>query len=201
MDNLDSNQYSHLGLKETVTYNLAEFDIPGVDQRPRKLGWAELGRDVAAAGVIGHRLASEPPRDQIVDTARFLTEPTVLRRLAQAMAARISSSIDRVACGQGTDIGLGAAVSLASGLPFVIVGTGRIAGELHPGETIAFVLSDLAADEQQANSLVQQSEGQGATVETALCVIGPDEPANASDFNYPYQALFAFRDLLSQAGL
>lgn len=70
---------------------------------------------------------------------RWVTRPAVLRRVARAFAEQVPQEVTRVVVGGEQAAAVGAALSLITGLPFVVVDTqGRVKiGEQHEGETVA----------------------------------------------------------------
>src|SRR5919204_3666367 len=108
-----------------------------------------LARDLAAAAVLHGKfvLRSGQTSTYYIDKYRFTTQPAILRRLADALAARLPADTQRLA---GTVLGavpLVTAVSLASGVPSLIVRTAakdygtarRIEGTLEPGDRVVLV--------------------------------------------------------------
>lgn len=77
----------------------------------------------------------------------WMSRPSILRRVAAALADGISGGTERIACvGAGSEV-LGAAVSLATGIPFVAIEDANVHfGTVHPGERVA-VMSVRPVDE------------------------------------------------------
>lgn len=80
----------------------------------------------------------------------WMSRPSILRRVAGELAARLAADTDRViALGPGSNV-LGGAVSLVTGLPFCAVeADGSIFGEYHPGENAGVVSVDGNAAEPE----------------------------------------------------
>src|SRR5262245_17082833 len=112
--------------------------------RPREERLAELGRDVASAALLrgDFVLSSGARSNYYFDKYLFETRPGILRRLAEFLAELIPPTVDRIAGPELGAVALAAAVSLHTGLPFVIVkrdpkgyGTDHLVeGELFPGD-------------------------------------------------------------------
>src|SRR5690606_10649258 len=108
----------------------------------------ELARDVVAAAYLrgAFVLSSGQPSSYYIDKYLFATKPTVLRRLASLLAERVPD-VDRLAGPELGSVPITAALSLETGVPFVIVRKERkaygtsagIEGELHQGERVLLV--------------------------------------------------------------
>ncbi|MGH3354944.1 MAG: orotate phosphoribosyltransferase, partial [Nocardioidaceae bacterium] len=153
----------------------------------------EVARDIVAASHLRGRfvLSSGQASDFYFDKYLFSTKPTVLRRLASLMAARIPPHVDRVAGAELGAVPIAAALSLETGLPFVVVrknpkphGTRTtVEGELHQAERVLLVedvvttgaqalraagtLADLGADVVRVLAVVDREQGGGKTVAAA----------------------------------
>ncbi|QEE62386.1 hypothetical protein FVA74_12980 [Salinibacterium sp. dk2585] len=105
---------------------------PDLVDRPEALRLRELANDLAAVW---------PTPDVPVDG--WMMRPSILRRVASEMAARVAGDVDRViALGPGASV-LGSAVSLATGLPFCAVQPdGTSLGARHRGETVVVISVD-----------------------------------------------------------
>jgi len=145
---------------------------------------AELGSDIAAAGLTGGGPGT--PGSAGLDQYLFETKPTVLRRLASLLCDRVPPSTDRLAaCGTGGVI-VAAALSLESGIPFVLVdgrpegdfqlAEGLITGECHPGER-ALLVEDVVADGSASLFAAGLVRAAGMTTERVLAVIDREEGA------------------------
>ncbi|WP_329175691.1 hypothetical protein [Streptomyces sp. NBC_01477] len=115
--------------------------VPAGLERPAAVLAAELAADLTAA-----------------DPAGWLARPSLLRRLAAALAPGAAPTADRLlAVGPGAQA-LGAAVSLETGLPFAARAPGAPAlGDLHPGETVV-VLAVEAASAAEALALLRAAD-------------------------------------------
>jgi orotate phosphoribosyltransferase len=164
-----------------MNHDLAEFHAPGVpSQADREAQHRhELGRDIVAASYRrgDFLLASGARTTFYFDKYLFETKPTILRRLADTLAEHITPQVDRLAGVEGGGVALAAAVSLATGLPFVIVRrtTGTVPhqpvrGELHRGERVVLI-QDVVDSGSQAMSAATTLSDLGAQVTGVLAVI------------------------------
>jgi orotate phosphoribosyltransferase len=138
------------------------------------------------------------------DKYRFETRPDLLKPVAEHLAAMLPNGVDRLAGAELGGVPLAAAVSLQSGLPFVIVrkaakgyGTGkRLEGEMRPGEHVVLV-EDVATTAGAALSAVEALRQAGAGKVSALLVLDRQEGAEQAfaDADVPFQALFTAESL------
>ena len=139
-----------------------------------------------------------------VDKYLFSTEPGLLRDLARALAAALPEGVHRLA---GVELGavpLVAAVSLATGLPYVIVRKGvkehgasagkGVQGRLGPGEKVVLV-EDVVTTGTQVLRAASVLEGAGAEVSKVVAVL--DRRAQGGELlgKYPFGALLRIQDL------
>ena len=126
-------------------------------------------------------LASGKTSAWYCDIKRALTVPALLRHIAREMAP-YAAKHDSIA---GVELGavpIAAAVSLETGLPFLMVrkaakghGTQRdFEGPLAPGDRILFV-EDVVTTGSTLASYIERIRGAGATVEHAVAVVDRDE--------------------------
>jgi orotate phosphoribosyltransferase len=118
------------------------------------------------------------------DKYLFLTQPSILRRLARALAQLVEPTIDRVAAAELGGVPLATAVSLELGLPFVILrrdsrNVADVEGELSPGDRVALV-EDVVATGQHAVTYVQRLRAAGVQVPQVVCVLDRQEGAAAA---------------------
>ncbi|MFJ4651905.1 orotate phosphoribosyltransferase [Nocardia sp. NPDC088792] len=161
----------------------------------------ELAQDiVSAAHLTGDFVLSSGGRSSYYfDKYLFETKPTILRRLASALAERIPASVDRLAGPELGAVALVTAVSLETGLPFVIVrkaskgyGTSRfIEGELHRGERV-LIIEDIISTGSEALKAAAQVERAGGDITGILAVIdrGHGGAENISAAGYRLEALY-----------
>jgi len=130
-----------------------------------------------------------------LDKYRFGTQPELLRRLGEAIAAAVAAcepEADRLAAPELGAVPLAAAASLAAGLPFVIVRNepkdhatrNRLEGPFEAGELVCLV-EDVVTSGGAALSAVAALRAAGLRVSHAVCVVdreegGADELARAA---------------------
>lgn len=142
---------------------------------------AELARDLTA--FTAHLRSADE-----IDAIAFLSRPTVLRRLAGALAPLIPAGVDRLAgVGDGAGV-LTAAVALETGLPLALLeSSGEIRGEVHSGETVLLLAVRSGTELTGAARLLS---GRDVRVAAGLTVLGP-RPAEDWPAAVPPLALFA----------
>lgn len=147
-----------------------------------------------------------------VDKYLFSTEPGLLRELARALAGELAEGTERLA---GVELGavpLVAAVSLETGLPFVIVrkqkkGHGANAGggvegrALGRGERVTLV-EDVVTTGAQALKAAAELEAAGAEIARIVAVLDRrpegERPPELGPFDF--RALLAMEDVVVQNG-
>jgi len=126
-------------------------------------------------------LASGKASDYYVDIKRAATRPDLLREIARRVAVYVKG-YDRLA---GVELGavpIAAAVSLESGIPYLIVrkeakehGTKRVfEGELRVGDRVAFV-EDVVTTAGTLRKAVEGLRAAGAVVDRAVAVVDREE--------------------------
>lgn len=165
-----------------------------------------LGRAlVEAAYLRGDFLLSSGVRSPFYfDKFLFETKPDVLGQVAQAMTALIPEGTDRLAGPELGGVALATAVSLASGLPFVIVrkaakehGTSKVMeGEVHEGDRVA-ITEDVVTSAGEALNAAKKLEDAGVVVIGVIAVLdreqgGADRIAAAG---YPFRSVFRLSEL------
>lgn len=142
--------------------------LPGLDRAPGALA-EELAGDLAAAEY-------DDGAGDGGSGAGWLDRPSLLRRLAAALAAEVPATADRlVAAGPGAQA-LGAAVSLETGLPFAAFAVGAPPfGVIHPGETVVVI----AVEADSAAAALPLLREAGAVPHSAAVVVAAhgDPPA------------------------
>ena len=149
-------------------------------------------------------LSSGARSDYYLDKYRFQTRPALLRSLAERLADLVPPGVERLA---GTELGavaLATAVSLQTGLPFVIVrkvekeySTARlIEGELVPGEAV-LVLEDVITTGAQSIKAADRVVAAGGKVIGILAVVDRQEggAAKIAQAGYTLTSLFTRADL------
>lgn len=167
----------------------------------------ELGRDIVAAAYLrGDFVLSSGTRSRYYfDKYLFETKPTVLRRLVSLLAERLPRHVDRLAGPELGSVALTAALSLESGLPFLIVrkqpkayGTAvPIEGEYHPGERV-LVVEDVVSTGGEALAAVEKLRAAGIEVASVLAVIDREQGGAAAlaATGLSLDALFTLTELM-----
>lgn len=143
---------------------------------------AELLSDIVAVGLV-----MGTPGDYHLDQHLFETKPTVLRRLASLLCERIPAGIDRLASSGADAVIVATALSLESGIPFVVVhqrphgacadaAGARLAGEYHPGER-ALLVEAVVASGAETVAAAGEIRAERMTVECVLAVIDREQGA------------------------
>lgn len=166
----------------------------------------ELGRDlVTAAYLTGDFVLSSGARSSFYfDKYLFETKPAILRRLAASLAAMVPAGIDRLAGPELGAVALAAAVSLETGIPFVIVrkaskeyATSKVVeGELNAGERV-LIVEDVITSAGEALKAAAKLEGLGAEIAGILAVLDREQTglANIVAAGYSMDALFRLSEL------
>ena len=167
---------------------------------------AELAADVARAALLtGDFVLSSGRRSTYyLDKYRFETDPALLRRIARGLAGLIDGTVDRLAGPELGAVALVTAVSLETGIPFVIVrraakdhgGSREIEGVLEPGDRVV-VIEDVITTGGQALSAAERLTAAGAHVHAILAVVDRDEGGNEAirDAGYELRSLLTRADL------
>lgn len=170
--------------------------LPSREQRR-----AELGRDlVNAAYLRGDFVLSSGMRSSYYfDKYLFETKPGILRRLASFLAELLPPQTDRIAGPELGAVALATALSLETGLPFVIVkrqskeyATQRaVEGELYAGERVA-VIEDVLTTGAAAIDAATRVREVGAGVLAIVAVIDREQGAaqRIASAGYECRALF-----------
>lgn len=146
-----------------------------------------------------------------LDKYRFETRPDLLAVLGERIAtavAEVEAEATRLAAPELGAIVLGAAASLSSGLPFVIVrgapkeyGTrNRLEGAYEEGDRVCLI-EDVVTSGGALIEAVSALREAGLTVETAICVVDREEggvDALASE-NVALHPIFRASDVLGAA--
>src|SRR2546429_1751559 len=152
-------------------------------------------------------LTSAKTSSYYVDIKRAVTRPELLRMIADAMAP-YARSVDRIA---GVELGavpIAAAVSLASGKPFLMVrkaskehGTRKeFEGELNRGDRVLFV-EDVVTTGGTLRGAIERLRGHGAVIEDCVCVVDREEGGKLllAEISVRLHALLSAEDLLDAA--
>lgn len=167
---------------------------------------AELAQSlVDAAYLRGDFVLSSGGRSSYYfDKYLFETKPWILTKVAKHLAARIPGDVDRIAGPELGAVALATAVSLESGLPFVIVrkgakgyGTSRsLEGEMHEGERI-LMIEDVISTASEALRAARIVSGAGGRVGRILAVIDREQDGrdNITEAGFELDALFRLSEL------
>jgi orotate phosphoribosyltransferase len=120
-----------------------------------------------------------------LDKYRFETQPDLLRRLGERIAAAVKAHEPEADLLAGPELGavaLAAAASLESGLPFLIVrketkehGTAnRLEGVYEPGQCVCLI-EDVVTSGEAAVQAVEALREAALIVRTAVCVVDREE--------------------------
>lgn len=173
---------------------------------PTMLRKEELGRDlVNAAYLRGDFVLSSGLRSSYYfDKYLFETKPGILRRVAAMIAAMVPPEADRLGGPELGAVALTAAVSLETGLPFVILkkqakgyGTSKaIEGELYERERVV-VVEDILTTGGEAIRAANTVTEAGAEVLMILAVIDREQGAqeNLTAAGFKSKALFSRTEL------
>ena len=166
---------------------------------------SELGRDIVAAAYLrGDFVLSSGVRSSFYfDKYLFETRPTILRRLATFLAELVPENIERLAGPELGAVALTTALSLETGLPFVIVrkgskgyGTSQLTeGELHAGERV-LIVEDVISTAAEAMKACAQVARTGADVAGVLAVLDREQGGerNITAAGYSLTTLFKLSD-------
>ncbi|HKW43330.1 MAG TPA: orotate phosphoribosyltransferase [Thermoplasmata archaeon] len=176
-------------------------------------GEIERARFVAALKATGavqigsFTLASGKTSSYYVDIKKAITRPDLLRTIAEAMAP-YARTPDRIA---GVELGavpIAAAVSLASGKPYIMVrktskehGTKHdFEGDLNRGDRVLFV-EDVVTTGGTLRGAIERLRGHGAVIEDCVCVVDREEGGRMllAEIGVRLHALLAAKDLLAAA--
>lgn len=164
----------------------------------------ELARRVRHAALLeGDFVLSSGERSRFyVDKYLFSTEPGLLWEIAGALSERVPGGVDRLA---GVELGavpLVVALSLRTGLPYVIVrrgakeyGTARnVEGRLEEDERLVLV-EDVVTTGAQALEAARSLQGAGCEVARMLAVLDRRESPGAGVGEFSFDALLRMADL------
>ena len=146
----------------------------------------ELGRDLINAAFLrgDFLLASGSRTSYFFDKFLFETKPGILRRIASFLAEMVPPETDRLAGPELGAVPIVTALSLETGLPFVIVkkassrtADGRTCeGEVYSGERIT-VVEDVVTSGSEAIRSTRELVNIGAQVVAILAVLDREEGA------------------------
>lgn len=188
------------GSEEVVAMEL----VQGLPTRQRRL--EELGRDlVNAAYLRGDFVLSSGLRSSFFfDKYLFETKPGILRRLASFLAELLPTGTERIAAPELGGVAIGTAVSLETGLPFVIVKKHggeysvqrTVEGELYARERVA-IIEDILTTGAAALRAASQVRAMDADVVKIVGVLDREEGAvqRIAAAGIEYETLFRRSEL------
>ncbi len=175
-----------------------EFDRVGFLAALKACGAVQFGTFTLASG----RTSS-----YYVDIKKAVTRPELLRTIGEAMAP-YAAKADKIA---GVELGavpIAAAVSLASGKPYLMVrkatkehGTKKeFEGELAKGERVLFV-EDVITTGGTLRGAIERMRSQGAVIEDVVAVVDREEGGKIAlaEITVRLHALVSAKDLLAAA--
>lgn len=189
-----------VGTEEVVAMEL----VQGLPTRQRRL--EELGRDlVNAAYLRGDFVLSSGLRSSFFfDKYLFETKPGILRRLASFLAELLPTGTERIAAPELGGVAIGTAVSLETGLPFVIVKKHggeysvqrTVEGELYARERVA-IIEDILTTGAAALRAASQVRAMDADVVKIVGVLDREEGAvqRIAAAGIEYETLFRRSEL------
>jgi orotate phosphoribosyltransferase len=177
---------------------------------PGEIDRARFLASLKAAGALQFgtfTLASGRTSPYYVDIKRAVTRPDLLRLIAEGMAPFIREA-ERIA---GVELGavpIAAAVSLATGKPYIMVrkaskehGTKHeFEGELNRGDHVLFV-EDVVTTGGTLRAAIERLRGHGAVIDDCVCVVDREEGGKMllAEISVRLHALLSAKDLLDTA--
>jgi len=169
-------------------------------------GKEALARDLVRASYLkgDFVLRSGKRSDRYFDKFLFETDPALLKRLGEELASLVPTTTQRLAAPELGAVLLGGAVSMATGLPLLLVrkepkayGTARqIEGRVDKGERIT-VIEDVVTTGGDSLRSVQVLRDAGLDVIHLVVVLDRGEGGedNIREAGIPYSPLFRITDL------
>jgi len=161
----------------------------------------QLGKEIIETSYIEGEftLSSGRSSTYIFDKYAFETRPKLLDAITRSMTERINSEISRIAGMELGGVPLATALSLKTGLPFIIIKKGRkgygtnklIEGSLNNEDKVVLV-EDIATTGTQAILAAKIIEDAGASVSKIICVVDREEGARKEieSKGYKFEPLF-----------
>ncbi|MGH7763813.1 MAG: orotate phosphoribosyltransferase [Candidatus Dormibacteraceae bacterium] len=165
-----------------------------------------LGRDLVKVSYLkgDFVLRSGRRSNRYFDKFLFETDPALLKRLGRHLAALVPSETQRLAAPELGAVLLGAAVSMETGLPLVLVrkepkgyGTAKqLEGRIAPGERVT-VIEDVVTTGGDSLRSAQVLRDAGLSVIHLVVVLdrGEGGEGNIRAAGIPYSALFRIAEL------
>ena len=177
---------------------------------PGEFDRATFLADLRACGALQFgtfTLASGRTSPYYVDIKKAITRPRLLRAIGEAMVP-YAEKADRIA---GVELGavpIAAAVSLASGKPYLMIrkatkehGTKKeFEGDLVKGDRVLFV-EDVITTGGTLRGAIERLRTQGAVVDDVVCVVDREEGGKMTlaEITVRLHALVSAKDLLASA--
>jgi orotate phosphoribosyltransferase len=177
---------------------------------PGEIDRARFLASLKAAGALQFgtfTLASGRTSPYYVDIKRAVTRPDLLRMIAEGMAPFVREA-ERIA---GVELGavpIAAAVSLATGKPYIMVrkaskehGTKHeFEGELNRGDHVLFV-EDVVTTGGTLRAAIERLRGHGAVIDDCVCVVDREEGGKMllAEISVRLHALLSAKDLLDMS--
>jgi len=158
-------------------------------------------RMVAASELHGDFVLSSGRRSSVYfDKFRFLTDPDLLRDVAEATASLLPPDVTLLGAPEGAAMLLVAAVSLQTGLPVTVVrkepkpyGTGaQVEGNVPPGSHVA-LLEDVSTTGHQVRRAAEVLEAAGAEIAAIVLAIDRGGADHLRDAGYRVEAVAVLR--------
>jgi len=166
----------------------------------------QLGREIIVTSYKEGEftLSSGRSSTYIFDKYAFETRPKLLDAIAECMEKMLNSDVSRIAGMELGGVPLATALSLKTGLPFIIVRKGKkgygidrsIEGDLITEDRVVIV-EDIATTGAQALLVAKAVEEAGAKVSSILYVVDREEGAREGieSKGYKFEALFTKSEL------
>ena len=177
---------------------------------PGEIDRARFLASLKAAGALQFgtfTLASGRTSPYYVDIKRAVTRPDLLRLIAEGIVPFVRDA-ERIA---GVELGavpIAAAVSLATGKPYIMVrkaskehGTKHeFEGELNRGDHVLFV-EDVVTTGGTLRAAIERLRGHGAVIDDCVCVVDREEGGKMllAEISVRLHALLSAKDLLDTA--
>ena len=158
-------------------------------------------RMVAASELHGDFVLSSGARSSVYfDKFRFLTDPSLLRDVAKAVAGLLPDGVTALGAPEGAAMLLVAATSLETGLPVVVVrkrakeyGTkAQVEGSVSPGTRIALI-EDVSTTGHQVRAAAEVLEAAGAEIAAIVLAIDRGGADRLRDAGYEVEAVAVLR--------
>ena len=160
-----------------------------------------MGKEIIETSYIEGEftLSSGRSSTYIFDKYAFETRPKLLDAIARSMMEMVNSETSRIAGMELGGVPLATALSLKTGLPFIIIKKGRkgygtnklIEGSLNNEDKVVLV-EDIATTGSQAILAAKIIEDAGASVSKIICVVDREEGAREEieSKGYKFEPLF-----------